>query len=72
MYCKITCASSTDHGHGISDEDLVPEGDDTQPDSPLEDTVTATLKRGNSIRRSQRNSRYRMTIYKWITKYMIG
>uniref|UniRef100_A0A3Q2YDD4 ATP binding cassette subfamily C member 2 n=1 Tax=Hippocampus comes TaxID=109280 RepID=A0A3Q2YDD4_HIPCM len=32
------------------------EGDDTQPDSPLEDTVTATLKRGNSIRRSQRNS----------------
>uniref|UniRef100_A0A8C7YSL5 Canalicular multispecific organic anion transporter 1 n=1 Tax=Oryzias sinensis TaxID=183150 RepID=A0A8C7YSL5_9TELE len=31
--------------------------EDTQPDSPLEDTVSFTLKRENSIRRSQRSSR---------------
>uniref|UniRef100_A0A8C5GHE0 ATP-binding cassette, sub-family C (CFTR/MRP), member 2 n=1 Tax=Gouania willdenowi TaxID=441366 RepID=A0A8C5GHE0_GOUWI len=36
---------------------LFPETEDTQPDSPLEDTVSATLKRENSIRRSQRTGR---------------
>uniref|UniRef100_A0A4W6CQK3 ATP-binding cassette, sub-family C (CFTR/MRP), member 2 n=1 Tax=Lates calcarifer TaxID=8187 RepID=A0A4W6CQK3_LATCA len=37
------------------DIELIPEREDTQPDSPLEDTVSVTLKRENSIRRSQRN-----------------
>uniref|UniRef100_UPI0037E8D390 ATP-binding cassette sub-family C member 2 n=1 Tax=Semicossyphus pulcher TaxID=241346 RepID=UPI0037E8D390 len=41
------------------DVELIPERDDTQPDSPLEDTVSATLKRENSIRRSQRNNSVR-------------
>uniref|UniRef100_A0A8C2XL45 Canalicular multispecific organic anion transporter 1 n=1 Tax=Cyclopterus lumpus TaxID=8103 RepID=A0A8C2XL45_CYCLU len=33
------------------------ESEDTLPDSPLEDTVSVTLKREDSIRRSQRNGR---------------
>uniref|UniRef100_A0A8C4EQY9 ABC-type glutathione-S-conjugate transporter n=1 Tax=Dicentrarchus labrax TaxID=13489 RepID=A0A8C4EQY9_DICLA len=33
------------------------QSEDTQPDSPLEDTVSVTLKRENSIRRSQRMGR---------------
>lgn len=37
--------------------ELIPEREDTQPDSPLEDTVSVTLKRENSIRRSQRQGR---------------
>lgn len=37
--------------------ELIPEREDPQPDSPLEDTVSSTLKRENSIRRSQRNGR---------------
>uniref|UniRef100_A0A7N8XPQ3 ATP-binding cassette, sub-family C (CFTR/MRP), member 2 n=1 Tax=Mastacembelus armatus TaxID=205130 RepID=A0A7N8XPQ3_9TELE len=36
---------------------LIPEREDTQPDSPLEDSVSFTLKRENSIRRSQRHGR---------------
>uniref|UniRef100_A0A665VF34 ATP-binding cassette, sub-family C (CFTR/MRP), member 2 n=1 Tax=Echeneis naucrates TaxID=173247 RepID=A0A665VF34_ECHNA len=31
--------------------------EDTQPDSPLEDTISVTLKRESSLRRSQRNGR---------------
>lgn len=52
------------YGHFHSDRcqdtvdiELIPEREDTQPDSPLEDTVSVTLKRENSIRRSQRNGR---------------
>uniref|UniRef100_A0A665VFY5 ATP-binding cassette, sub-family C (CFTR/MRP), member 2 n=1 Tax=Echeneis naucrates TaxID=173247 RepID=A0A665VFY5_ECHNA len=33
------------------------ESEDTQPDSPLEDTISVTLKRESSLRRSQRNGR---------------
>lgn len=40
-----------------ADIELIPEREDTQPDSPLEDTVAVTLKRDHSIRRSQRSSR---------------
>lgn len=40
-----------------ADLEFIPEGEDTQPDSPLEDTVAVTLKRETSIRRSQRNGR---------------
>ncbi|XP_033956822.1 ATP-binding cassette sub-family C member 2 [Pseudochaenichthys georgianus] len=36
------------------DVELIPETEDLQPDSPLEDTVSLTLKRENSIRRSKR------------------
>ncbi|XP_061693084.1 canalicular multispecific organic anion transporter 1 isoform X2 [Syngnathoides biaculeatus] len=56
---KNSTKSESEHDQGLADEDMIPEGDDTQPDSPLEDTVTATLKRENSIRRSQRNSSFR-------------
>lgn len=37
------------------DIEFVPEGQETQPDSPLEDTVSTELKRQNSIRRSRRS-----------------
>ncbi|XP_061547082.1 canalicular multispecific organic anion transporter 1 [Phycodurus eques] len=56
---KNSPKSESEHGQGLADEDMVPEGADTQPDSPLEDTVTTTLKRENSIRRSQRNSSFK-------------
>ncbi|KAJ4949341.1 hypothetical protein JOQ06_020856 [Pogonophryne albipinna] len=36
------------------DVELIPETEDLQPDSPLEDTVSLTLKREHSIRRSKR------------------
>lgn len=50
-----------DASKDIADIELIPERDDTQPDSPLEDTVSVTLKRENSIRRSQRGGRYEHT-----------
>lgn len=37
------------------DVELIPDREDTQPDSPLEDAISVTLKRENSIRRSQRS-----------------
>lgn len=40
-----------------ADVELIPEGDDSQADYPLEDTVSVTLKRDHSIRRSQRSGR---------------
>ncbi|XP_072526726.1 ATP-binding cassette sub-family C member 2-like [Salminus brasiliensis] len=43
-------ASDTEH------MDIVPEGQDPQPDSPLEDVVAVTLRRENSLRHSQRHS----------------
>ncbi|XP_061766165.1 canalicular multispecific organic anion transporter 1 [Nerophis ophidion] len=49
-----------ERGPSVSETEMIPEGDDTHPDSPLEDMVTVTLKRENSIRRSQRNSSFRV------------
>lgn len=46
-----------DRDQDAADIELIPEREDTLPDSPLEDTVTVTLKRESSIRRSQRNGR---------------
>ncbi|KAM7408746.1 hypothetical protein PAMA_002464 [Pampus argenteus] len=51
--------SESDHDQDTADIELIPESEDTQPDSPLEDTVSVTLKRENSIRRSQRSYRLR-------------
>lgn len=48
--CSARCQDTTD-------VELIPEREDTQPDSPLEDAVSFTLKRESSIRRSQRNGR---------------
>lgn len=53
----IICHIHTDSCQDTADIELIPEGEDTQPDSPLEDTVSVTLKRENSIRRSQRHGR---------------
>ncbi|CAL9687902.1 unnamed protein product [Knipowitschia caucasica] len=42
------------------DIEIIPEVEDTQIDSPLEDAISATLKRENSIRRSQRGGSVRL------------
>ncbi|XP_074531508.1 ATP-binding cassette sub-family C member 2 [Halichoeres trimaculatus] len=52
--------SEPDVSTDTADVELIPERDDAQPDSPLEDTVSATLKRENSIRRSQRGGSVRL------------
>ncbi|XP_069548711.1 ATP-binding cassette sub-family C member 2 [Brachyistius frenatus] len=52
--------SESDRSQDTSDLELIPDIVDTQPDSPLEDTVSSTLKRESSIRRSQRNSSVRL------------
>ncbi|XP_029305645.1 LOW QUALITY PROTEIN: ATP-binding cassette sub-family C member 2 [Cottoperca gobio] len=52
--------SESDRCQDTADVELIPESEDTLPDSPLEDTVSATLKRENSIRRSQRNGSVRL------------
>ncbi|CAK6953270.1 canalicular multispecific organic anion transporter 1 [Scomber scombrus] len=52
--------SESDSCQDTADIELIPEREDTQPDSPLEDTVSVTLKRENSIRRSQRSNRVRL------------
>ncbi|XP_068578796.1 ATP-binding cassette sub-family C member 2 [Cebidichthys violaceus] len=52
--------SEPDHYQDVADVELIPEREDTLPDSPLEDTVSVTLKRENSIRRSQRNGSVRL------------
>ncbi|GLD66489.1 canalicular multispecific organic anion transporter 1, partial [Lates japonicus] len=52
--------SESDRCQDTVDIELIPEREDTQPDSPLEDTVSVTLKRENSIRRSQRNGSVRL------------
>ncbi|XP_078129230.1 ATP-binding cassette sub-family C member 2 [Sander vitreus] len=52
--------SESDRCHDAGDVELIPEREDPQPDSPLEDTVSITLKRENSIRRSQRNGSVRL------------
>uniref|UniRef100_A0A8C4ETT2 Canalicular multispecific organic anion transporter 1 n=1 Tax=Dicentrarchus labrax TaxID=13489 RepID=A0A8C4ETT2_DICLA len=50
----------SDRCQDTADVELIPEREDTQPDSPLEDTVSVTLKRENSIRRSQRMGSVRL------------
>ncbi|KAM8852537.1 ATP-binding cassette sub-family C member 2 isoform 1-T1 [Synchiropus picturatus] len=57
-----TRSDSVSENSSLASEDveLIPERDDMHPDSPLEDTVSFTLKRENSIRRSQRNSSIRL------------
>ncbi|XP_049455616.1 canalicular multispecific organic anion transporter 1 [Epinephelus fuscoguttatus] len=52
--------SESDRCQDTADVELIPEREDTQPDSPLEDTVSVTLKRESSIRRSQRNGSVRL------------
>ncbi|XP_026046926.1 ATP-binding cassette sub-family C member 2 [Astatotilapia calliptera] len=52
--------SETSEGQDAEDFELIPGGDDAQPDGALEDTVSLTLKRENSIRRSQRNGSVRL------------
>eukprot|EP00064_Thunnus_orientalis_P019831 superscaffoldBa00005143_g19961 len=52
--------SESDSCQDTADVELIPETEDTQHDSPLEDTVSVTLKRENSVRRSQRNTRVRL------------
>ncbi|XP_038593401.1 canalicular multispecific organic anion transporter 1 [Micropterus salmoides] len=52
--------SDSDLCQDIADVELIPEREDTQPDSPLEDTVSVTLKRESSIRRSQRKGSVRL------------
>ncbi|XP_011601661.2 ATP-binding cassette sub-family C member 2 [Takifugu rubripes] len=53
-------STQPESGQDTADIELIPEREDTQLDSPLEDTVTATLKRDHSIRRSQRSSSVRL------------
>ncbi|XP_023265173.1 canalicular multispecific organic anion transporter 1 [Seriola lalandi dorsalis] len=52
--------SESDPCQDTADVELIPEREDMQPDSPLEDTVSVTLKRETSIRRSQRNGSVRL------------
>lgn len=54
MTCELI---HSDHYEDVADVELIPEREETLPDSPLEDTVSLTLKRENSIRRSQRQGR---------------
>lgn len=48
----------SDQCQDSADLELIPDIEDTQPDSPMEDAVSITLKRESSIRRSQRNNRF--------------
>uniref|UniRef100_A0AAQ4Q6G1 ATP-binding cassette, sub-family C (CFTR/MRP), member 2 n=1 Tax=Gasterosteus aculeatus aculeatus TaxID=481459 RepID=A0AAQ4Q6G1_GASAC len=52
--------SESNHYEDVADVELIPEREETLPDSPLEDTVSVTLKRENSIRRSQRQGSVRL------------
>ncbi|XP_059215146.1 canalicular multispecific organic anion transporter 1 isoform X2 [Centropristis striata] len=52
--------SESDRCQNTADVELIPEREETQPDSPLEDTVSVTLKRESSIRRSQRKGSVRL------------
>ncbi|XP_071386567.1 ATP-binding cassette sub-family C member 2 [Centroberyx affinis] len=47
-------------GIDTAEVELVPEVEDPQADSPLDDVVSVTLKRESSIRRSQRNGSVRL------------
>ncbi|KAM4729257.1 ATP-binding cassette sub-family C member 2 [Anableps anableps] len=50
-------SSNEDGYQDTEDLELIPEREDTQADFPPEDAVSFTLKRENSIRRSQRGTR---------------
>ncbi|KAF3708249.1 Canalicular multispecific organic anion transporter 1 [Channa argus] len=52
--------SESDRCQETIDVELIPEGDDNTLDSPLEDTVSVTLMRENSIRRSKRQGSVRL------------
>ncbi|XP_029376380.1 ATP-binding cassette sub-family C member 2 isoform X2 [Echeneis naucrates] len=52
--------SESDGCQDTTEIELIPEREDTQPDSPLEDTISVTLKRESSLRRSQRNGSVRL------------
>ncbi|KAK2824276.1 hypothetical protein Q5P01_021451 [Channa striata] len=52
--------SESDRCQDTIDVELIPERDDNQLDSPLEDTVSLTLMRENSIRRSKRQGSVRL------------
>ncbi|XP_024152521.1 canalicular multispecific organic anion transporter 1 isoform X2 [Oryzias melastigma] len=52
--------SNKDGCQDTEDFEIIPDGGDAEPDSPLEDTVSLTLKRENSIRRSQNSSSVRV------------
>ncbi|XP_028278726.1 ATP-binding cassette sub-family C member 2 isoform X2 [Parambassis ranga] len=52
--------SDSDRCQDTADLELIPDIEDTQPDSPMEDAVSITLKRESSIRRSQRNNSIRL------------
>ncbi|XP_008280640.1 ATP-binding cassette sub-family C member 2 [Stegastes partitus] len=54
--------SESDRCQETEDLELIPDSEDIQPDLPLEDTVSATLKRENSIRRSQRKTSVRRRV----------
>ncbi|XP_051815787.1 canalicular multispecific organic anion transporter 1 isoform X2 [Acanthochromis polyacanthus] len=60
--------SKSDHDKETTELELIDDGEDIQPDHPLEDTVSATLKRENSIRRSQRKSSVRLRVNSSIKK----
>uniref|UniRef100_A0A1A7YK11 ATP-binding cassette, sub-family C (CFTR/MRP), member 2 n=2 Tax=Iconisemion striatum TaxID=60296 RepID=A0A1A7YK11_9TELE len=53
-------STEEDGCQNTEDLQLMPDGEDTQPDVPPEDAVSFTLKRENSIRRSQRGSSVRL------------
>lgn len=50
----------SESGQNTADVELIPDSEDTQPDSPLEDVISVTLKRENSVRRSQRKGSVRL------------
>uniref|UniRef100_A0A3P8T989 ATP-binding cassette, sub-family C (CFTR/MRP), member 2 n=1 Tax=Amphiprion percula TaxID=161767 RepID=A0A3P8T989_AMPPE len=60
--------SESDHGQETTEFELIPDREDIQPDHALEDTVSVTLKRENSIRRSQRKSSVRLRLNSSIKK----
>uniref|UniRef100_A0A669B6R3 ATP-binding cassette, sub-family C (CFTR/MRP), member 2 n=1 Tax=Oreochromis niloticus TaxID=8128 RepID=A0A669B6R3_ORENI len=52
-----TYAKEQNEGQDAEHFELIRDGDDAQPDGASEDTVSLTLEREDSIRRSQRNGR---------------
>ncbi|XP_033835853.1 canalicular multispecific organic anion transporter 1 [Periophthalmus magnuspinnatus] len=58
-YAKEQSNQDQSHRDG-NDVEMIPDTEDTQIDSPLEDAISVTLKRENSIRRSQRGGSVRL------------
>ncbi|KAM4591513.1 ATP-binding cassette sub-family C member 2 [Odontesthes bonariensis] len=60
-YAQSNRTNSEADGHQDTEGlELIPDREDAQADSPLEDSVSFTLKRENSIRHSQRGSSIRL------------